>query len=168
MISAIEKTAYHEAGHAMAFMVLKTRFSKVSIVPDDESLGRVTNDLPDSFFDEDLNANRQRSLYEKHILISLAGGLAEMKLTGVENTDGNAVDNSSVVELASRVTDSVAETEAYILWLQERAKNMVDNPWNWIAVEALAAALLHSKTLSARKAREIMKQARREQVQQRG
>ena len=97
MISAIEKIAYHEAGHAMAFMVLKTRFSKVSIVPDDESLGRVTNDLPDSFFDEDLNANRQRSLYEKHILISLAGGLAEMKLTGVENTDGNAVDNSSVV-----------------------------------------------------------------------
>ena len=158
MIPKIEKVAYHEAGHAMASWVLKIQFSEVSIISDDESEGRVTNRLPDSFFD-DSNVNRQRRLFEKHILILLAGGLAEEKLTRQEDIDGNASDYKSAAELALRTTGSEAEANAFLLRLTERARNMVDLPTYWAAIEALAAVLLHSKKLSARKAREIMRQA---------
>ena len=39
--SKIEKIAYHEAGHAVACHLLRRAFTRVSIIPDDDSLGRV-------------------------------------------------------------------------------------------------------------------------------
>ena len=35
----LEATAYHEAGHAVAGFALKRAFAKVSIVPDDTTVG---------------------------------------------------------------------------------------------------------------------------------
>jgi len=37
----IEKIAYHEADHAVACHLLRRAFTRVSIIPDDASLGRV-------------------------------------------------------------------------------------------------------------------------------
>ena len=34
-------TAYHEAGHAVAYFLLRFRVARVSVIPDEESLGRV-------------------------------------------------------------------------------------------------------------------------------
>jgi ATP-dependent Zn protease len=39
--SKIEKIAYHEAGHAVACHLLWRAFTRVSIIPDDDSLSRV-------------------------------------------------------------------------------------------------------------------------------
>jgi hypothetical protein len=39
--SKIEKIAYHEAGHAVACHLLRRAFTRVSIIPDDDSLGGV-------------------------------------------------------------------------------------------------------------------------------
>ena len=36
----MEKTAYHEAGHAVASYLRRRRILKVSIIPEDDSLGR--------------------------------------------------------------------------------------------------------------------------------
>lgn len=40
-----EITAYHEAGHAVASMVLGIRFDHISIVRDEDSYGRVKREL---------------------------------------------------------------------------------------------------------------------------
>jgi ATP-dependent Zn protease len=42
----IEKSAYHEAGHAVAAYALKRRFGKITIVPESDKLDSMT--MPES------------------------------------------------------------------------------------------------------------------------
>ena len=74
-----EATAYHEAGHAVAGFALKRAFTKVSIVPDDTTVGHC------AFMPQPLKQNQKyrtvdskfRNVMERCAMTYLAGGEAE-------------------------------------------------------------------------------------------
>ena len=67
-------TAYHEAGHAIAFHVLPTQdpVHHVTIIPRSNGVGGFTMPLP-----KEDNAYRTRRYMEEHLIVSLAGRVAE-------------------------------------------------------------------------------------------
>lgn len=67
-------TAYHEAGHAIAFHVLKTQdpVHHVTIIPRSNGAGGFTMPLP-----EEDKAYRTRRYMEEHLIVCLAGRVAE-------------------------------------------------------------------------------------------
>ena len=67
-------TAYHEAGHAIAFHVLPTQdpVHHVTIIPRSNGAGGFTMPLP-----KEDNAYRTRRYMEEHLIVCLAGRVAE-------------------------------------------------------------------------------------------
>ena len=74
-----ETTAFHEAGHAFAAVMVGARVISVTIDPD-------YNDMPDRYGDTEVGWDRSqfsdREFAEKFALVSLAGPVAEMILSG--------------------------------------------------------------------------------------
>ena len=155
----LKKTAYHEAGHAVAAFILRKRFKKISIIPNpyENSLGRLSgcgwksNLNPE--FDED---GRLRHMVETQIIIFLAGPVAEAKLTGRYNHIGASKDYEGAVLYASYVTGSSEETSAYINWLLEKTKNIL-SIYRWDAVELLAGELIKRREIGYKTTREIIR-----------
>ena len=68
-------------------------------------------------------------------------------------------DYHSAVDLISYFTGSDRESEAYLKLLKIRAEQTLTRSSSWESVEALAAALLERKTLSATEATKIIQAA---------
>ena len=68
-------------------------------------------------------------------------------------------DYHSAVELISYFTGSDRKSEAYLKLLRIRAEQTLTMPGSWECVDALAAALLDRKTLSATEATKIIQAA---------
>ena len=87
-IPKLKRTAYHEAGHAVAYCALGRRFDYVDIVPDEHSEGRC---VARRFFGERFEKavafgdSRAMKELENRLMISLAGTVAEKLLTGRHN-----------------------------------------------------------------------------------
>lgn len=152
-------TAYHEAGHAVAAVLLKRRFQMISILPDGESeghvslsgLGKVQSEVP-------VEARTRRKL-EREILIYLAGPTAEALGTGTRELLINHTDLNEAVALADHLTTSPREADAYLHWLGLRAEALIRPPGPWAAVQTLATALLERQQLGYRRARQIIREA---------
>ena len=158
-ISREEQTAYHEAGHAVACLLAKHRFKHVTIIPADEYLGRVLLVELGNFHPAwDWN-HRIRMRIEKMIMTSLAGDIAEKKVTGRTNPQGARFDNESVVDWAINRCGSGEEATAFVHWLAIRVETALTGEKYWPAVEALARELLKSRKVGYRKARKIMIEA---------
>ena len=128
-----------------------------------------------------LNSSTRRSV-EIEIMVSMAGGLTEMEALGLEDdrSPGMALipytaeqrarlasltgevpddlvhlcrDYELVSILAEKVSGSLDEANAYILWLEQRTRNLIRHPWFMPAVHGLARALAERKTLSGREVR---------------
>ncbi len=112
-------TAYLEAGHAVAAQRLGITIKQATIEPGGAYLGAV----------EHANLNRlvYRSLQygpvspaihdkiERHMVVSLAGGVAK-RIHRVRATHGGSrVDREAVADFALSLCGSQAETEAYIM-----------------------------------------------------
>ncbi len=155
----LKKTAYHEAGHAVAAFALSKRFKKVSIIPSptEDSLGRLLGCDWDSKLNPEFDEGaRLRHLVEAQIIIFLAGPVAEAKLTGRYNHVGASKDYHGAVFYASYVTGSSEETSAYINWLLERTKNILST-YHWDAVELLADELIKRREISYTATRKIIR-----------
>jgi hypothetical protein len=156
MRRSVELTAYHEAGHAVVAFALRRAVKDVSIVPDDDSNGRLVNHkLPDTFCPDVNNDGRTRSFVEREIMIFLAGGVALEKFQGHRGALGDGEDLRYATDLASYVCGNLEESCAYVAWLRARTKLLLNQPWNWRAVVDLVRALLEHKELSGRAARQI-------------
>ena len=94
-------------------------------------------------------------MVEAEIILSLAGCVAEAKITGEYNHIGASADYNDAVIFAGWVTDSTEETEAYIAWLFEKTKNVLWRRWD--AVELLADELLKRREIGYKTAREIIR-----------
>jgi hypothetical protein len=155
----LKKTAYHEAGHAVAAFAMSKRFKKVSIIPipDDNSLGRVSGCGWNSKLNPEIDEGvRLRHLVEAQIIIFLAGPVAEAKLTGRYNHIGASKDYAGAVSYADYVTGSSEETGAYINWLIEKTKNIL-SLYHWNAVELLAGELIKHREIGYKATREIIR-----------
>jgi hypothetical protein len=165
---ALQCTAYHEAGHAVAALALDRAVKRVSIVPDGEReiLGHCLNTRLPSWFQPDVYRydimdNRTRLALEREILVLLSGPVAEARFKGRHNWRGARGDISAAYQLAGYLCSSTRETNKYIDWLIERVRNLLDSyhGTRWRAVRYIARELLSKKTINGKTTRELCRKA---------
>ena len=163
-------TTFHEAGHAVMSAELRVPFKYIDVTPSEERSGVVHGFVVGEWFRPDLEITRrteQRIQSQIHVL--WAGTQAQERWSRCqpdcpkdldeELRVGAASDINTIVNLASFVTASAEELDAYIEWLRLRTLNMQNRPHYWDRVTAVAGALAIHPYLSARRARAIMRDA---------
>jgi hypothetical protein len=147
-------TAHHEAGHAVAAYVLGRAFTRVSIRPDGETLGRCSFRPPGDWFrpDERIDGLTRRRI-EERIMISLAGPEAEALYSGRYDGDAAQEDVERAFQHACFVTTGESEAWAYLEWLRLRTLNLMNRDGFWASVEELARELLRHEEVSYPRAR---------------
>ena len=143
--------AFHEAGHAVVAHALGRRFTGVSMIPDDESYGRIRFRLRKGFHPDVDSGWPTRKVVEEEAIISWAGMCAEAKCRRVP-LDRTFVSDIDGIGLAGYVCGTAEEEEAYIEWLRIRAKNILDQPHYWAAVQMLAMKLLQFGKMTGKEA----------------
>jgi len=177
-------TAYHEAGHVVARLLLRRPFRYVEIgMPTGELEGIVKGlPLPSSYHPHVETGGRMRTLVEKEIVILYAGPeaelhwrrpgaarLAKMPKLGLRLDDGKVVwvdapfPDAMVGQLADSLNDddhrmSLEEKGAYLKWLQVRARDLIREPEHWSMVETIAKALLKHTRLSYAEVRRVIRE----------
>jgi ATP-dependent Zn protease len=144
-----EITAYHEAGHAVLALALGRPVQRVSIMPNDDHLGRC--EFGKSVF------RPSEDWLEREILISLGGIAAEARLTGNYAWDAAARDQQYVHSLA---VQRAGERQAERLQrrLLAKAEHLLHQEGHWRAVELIAAELLRRRRISGRAATHLFEQ----------
>ena len=155
-VTAAQRAAYHEAGHAVACYSLRRRFERVSILkhPAKGTIGHVPfvpADQPDPPTDRERRAEKR---FEHELVIHLAGMAATSVLTGRRSWRGHDLDRAR--QLAAARCSSGEEVDAYLKWLSIRTENEMRMPVWWRMVEALAAELLKHKQVPYTRARWLM------------
>jgi hypothetical protein len=160
---SMKAAAYHEAGHAVVAFLLSLRFKYVTIVRDEVSLGRLEPwRFPNWFRPDDIDFiyfTRGRRKIEAHIRISFAGSIAQRKFKGRAPRRIASRDDASAVDMACRVCGSMKAAEHFVNWLYEETVRMLDQPFNWRFVEAVAAELLEHKRLTEQQVRAVFETA---------
>jgi hypothetical protein len=164
----IEKTAYHEAGHAVAAFYMKRAFRYVTIEPEEDSLGHIMLKKFRDSFNPEIDSDRKiRKPLEKAIITSFAGPIAEQIFSGRKNIIGAKSDLRDALDYACYLCGSLEETEAYVNWLWIKTKNMIRQPAKWCSVEGLAKELLDCHKIGYMKARRIIKESFERAVRER-
>ncbi|MBV9358771.1 MAG: hypothetical protein JO023_24965 [Chloroflexi bacterium] len=136
-----EDLAYHEAGHAVAALVLGHSVVRVSVVRDDPSRGvRVP-----SFVSEDLPPGSEA--VRDRILVNLAGNAAQHVRNPTSPRQQDAKDWPRAEALAG--STEILEAE----W--QRAVALLQVPEHWERVERIAQALLAEPVLEAAQIAEV-------------
>jgi hypothetical protein len=169
-LQRLERVAYHEAGHAVAGVVLKVAIRDVSVEPRDDSDGRVTSRGPGRALAEAIDTGyftlAQRARVEDLIVISFAGRVAEEARWSNYTAVGWDDDYGKAVDLACKVTQDDEAAGHYCGWLLVRTRRLIAQPWHWAGVEALADELLMHQRLSGRRARAVIQAAQDRWLQQ--
>lgn len=160
-----ERTAYHEAGHAVACYVLRQRFYYVTIKPDDETgssghlksvLARAMNRWESS----DGWPEKYRARLERLSMTSLAGVVAEGLMTGRHSwvrASGDLNAASFVLEPLTR--GDLEEASRYRDWLTYRVRGILRPEHYQRAIKAVAHALLRNETVEYAEARAVIERA---------
>jgi ATP-dependent Zn protease len=122
-------TAYHEAGHAVAHFLRRRRIDRITIVEDDESLGRVSGRIVPAdveFLEYGPATLRQLKAVEDDIIGRLAGAAAECRHTGRPRSEGAGSDVRGAYDLAAAVQGSPRTTDAYLDYLGVVAEELVE------------------------------------------
>jgi hypothetical protein len=149
-------TAIHEAGHAVVSRALGRSVRKITVIPDEDSLGHtLSHPLPAWFNPEHHWDGRVRNRLEQMVMIFCAGGIAQGRVDPDEAAPlwGSIPDLERATELclyASGGNDD--EAAAYLEWLRLRAFRIVWNPIWWAGIESLATALLSQPKMTGRQA----------------
>ena len=152
------RTAYHEAGHALAAWKLKIPFKRVSVVAADKTWHVLYPALL-SGSDWDSIPPRARDRLERRMIVGLAGGEAERLISGRYNHRGARSDYRNVWDIVSRLAGSIEEASAYSMWLSLRARNLIRAPQHRPSLDALAAALMAQSKIDGVAAVTIMRDA---------
>jgi hypothetical protein len=166
-IDARRSIAYHEAGHAVAACELGIAFTRVSIVADDTSLGRLSFRDPVRRSDVHHVDRFRRDLFERYIIVGLAGAestrLVEGDYDALLSAQHDYRDAFTFVHLILRSQTEVTrssreerllEGKHYFLQLQERARQLLHARRSWL--DALASALTDQEILTGSDAVRIM------------
>jgi ATP-dependent Zn protease len=151
-------TAYHEAGHASACIFENVSFDYVTIWPGIDFAGALRHEP--MTLDEDGEVSDDDRW--RHARISLAGPMAEERLTGRYNSEGASADADNVWNLFSIYADYQSRIDR----ATEAAREMV--AMRWPSIKRIALALRKKETLSYDEVRMIAEgQARIARVGQR-
>jgi hypothetical protein len=145
-------TAYHEAGHAVVYWSRNRPFEYVTIKPGEGSLGHVKG-FEHTFKDG--------WVYVDALLCTLAGNVAEKRLTGRSNNVGARSDFFKAIDYArgaDPLSGGYAENDPLPQYLVKGAFKQLDIiiSWWWPAITAVAEALLERETLTESEVIEIL------------
>lgn len=156
-MTTLEKTAYHEAGHAVTALHLGMKFKYVTIVPDLEK-GSVGHIRHQRGLTEHAVDNISRDKLEKHLKCTLAGNAVEKKLTGRYDNVGASGDHEFAADLVFRVFGSPEIANAYLKYISLATTALVNTDHIWEIIEKVAQQLLERKTLTQDEVFEVRKQ----------
>jgi hypothetical protein len=160
------EVAYHEAGHAAAWLALGVPFHSVTVVPRGPCLGAV-------FFSAEQAAAPDPSEVEPPPLRFGPDGrhLAEREATGIlagpaaqagyalRFRPGGAADVDLAFACARAAVPAIA-VRPWLRYVWALAAGLLTDPDRWYAVEAIAEALTARGTLAAAEARELAARGR--------
>jgi len=153
-----ERSAYHEAGHAVAAFSYGKRLRAVSIGADHDAglLGYVqgTWAIGEAITVAD---TRYLRLVTEGVTILLAGAAAEREHTqSPRGSAGGASDGREAAALAGRIIGG-EELGPYMRWLAARTRRLVTS--RWPAIDALARELLVREAMSGAAATALIRRA---------
>jgi ATP-dependent Zn protease len=166
-------TAYHEAGHAVAYWALCRPFRDVTIIPDADCKGCVRGELTPDFGDDSFKGN-WGALVRDEAVISLAGPVAERMHRGeilyeVEDIAAQLTPDDQVAikmaceDCAAVITQrdgkSIIDISLALDEMLAAAIGIMQEHWG--AVDAVAQRLLTDKMLTAAEFYETASQAPR-------
>lgn len=152
---ALKSVAYHEAGHAAIALRLGIGIGRkgISIIPEGEMLGWAHIRKGFSGNPQHATTGRMRLKAENRVLALLAGMHAS------QSRDGCEEDLRRAWNLLEYFCCSNEEVQAYLDWLNIRAKQMVALEVCQVKIEAIAQALLDKGKLSAGEVKSIAQTA---------
>lgn len=145
-----EATAYHEAGHAIVGAIRDRWPTLVTIVVHGRVAGKALfpEDWRPEFKGHFGNSSEKHFYIETRILIALAGTIAhDLRFPGRDHDAGDAYDERNaraVMEDNAGWADGCRDS--YFEQLRDTARALLQTNWSW--VEAVARALIESKTIS--------------------
>ena len=164
---AVQSTAYHEAGHAVAAWKKGVRTKKLSIMPDEDSDGRheryayFTGIRPEW----DNSSGVQRRL-ENMAFVCCAGPAAQRRFSpkGARSYHG-AADREQANDLLSYLTGDDDVLAAHFKLIDLRARKFVALPHIWPLIEDLAVVLLERREMSSKEVRATILESVRKRSQ---
>ena len=153
MTEELERTAIHEAGHAVLSCMLRVPFRRVTIKPHGDTAGRVVCPPWPSALRPDLSFGpRVARRLEAEIMVLFGGYLAEVERFGGEPAEwGWSADREQIADLVLYLAGP--EAQRAVDELRDRARGYIRAAWP--AVEAVAQKLLEVRTLRAAEARRL-------------
>ena len=142
---AIEDSAWHEAGHAVACLVLRRRLSFASIDGRGGGLVRCSQH-PNLDPRHRSSRSRIRRNIRREIVITWAGIMAAARASGRRTAAGDLRDAEGIVTLLNRLSGSPEEQIAIGRWLREAAEELLHQHWS--AVKSITKALVEQHRLS--------------------
>lgn len=159
------RTAWHEAGHAVACVLTGRHFKSVVVLTEaeDEVLGFVSMGNEHTFFSDTRLAgrapSRRRSLVEREMMIEMAGPIAEDIHRGRKKWDCSQSDIQHLSQLIAPQDAGAEATDAYLRWLWLRTRDFVRRPEHLAAIKAVAESLMTQGPLKAVAVRKIARDA---------
>jgi hypothetical protein len=164
--TAMELSAYHEAGHVVMTYLLKRQFRCATIDSrelDKEASGHIFLKPLKTLSLEgilDYSFTRIQKSIEQEVKIALAGEVAEAILLGRNDWISAKKDIQHCYDLCHFQCRNKEQYEAYLKWIWLCVRDMLKLPCNWICVQSVVRALLKYRRISYRKARAIIAEAR--------
>ncbi len=146
----VRATALHEAGHAVVAWDQRIRIDSVSVIPDENSEGRVLHDHGMAGYNPDSdNSPQVRIRLEKRIRVALAGPIAQRKFArrSWRQVHGET-DYRDAADLVLRMVESGKQADEYIRRL-EIETDLIVIKWGRM-IQSLAAKLVRQRTMKGR------------------
>ena len=141
--SSLEKVAYHEAGHAFAYISNFMSFKYVSIKREGNSYGHVK--IRHRRGSADISYTPDNKLI-KLIEIGYSGFISELLRTGGRNWNGAYSGFSKIDDLLTGTFPDPIEADLFLKWVSRRTTNLVI--LNWSMIDVIAKELLNHSILT--------------------
>ena len=164
-IKALESTAHHEAGHAVAAYQLGQPIKSVTIIPDDDSSGSVSTDpyFSGDEWDqlirvnsEDISGGMQQRL-ENDVLVCLVGPAAQKRFNFFGYRKFHGEQDRKIAMNWLRLLEGDNQILGYYFRMFDlRARNFVQRSTNWGLICHLAETLLAKPTLTGDEVKSVI------------
>jgi ATP-dependent Zn protease len=160
-----EGAAYHEAGHAVAGLLLERKFHHATIVQSDPVLGHVQYYAWPKGFSPDTNLSpTMRLRLQSAAICCLAGEAAERNFFGLTDdatplNDASEKDRRAAAGYSEFIAGYGEALNAYMYWLSVRSRELIKLPMNWTQIDSVAKALLEQKTIDYKLVKQIANEA---------
>lgn len=161
----LKRTAYHEAGHAIACLSVGRAFGKATIVPEGDKLGYVSNPANYKFLDPTITSYswdpKDLRKIREQIVVFLAGyASTEILLGRYVMRRWDSFDYQYILDLLDALYAGLGqdkevdkEVSAYIEYMELVTKNILRK--NWSLVEKVADTLINERTMSYNRIKQI-------------